>query len=50
MHCPGISRNTDDWAVVLVSALYGASAAAYVGKTRQRMQAKSSRPAILTLK
>jgi len=37
LHCPGIGKNADDWAVVLVSALYGASAAAYVGKTRLRM-------------
>jgi len=26
LHCPGISRNADDWAFVSVSALYGASA------------------------
>jgi len=37
MHCPGIGRNDDDWAVVLVSALYGAIAAAYAGKARLRM-------------
>jgi len=37
LHCPGIGINTDDCAVVSVSALYGASAAAYVGKTRLRM-------------
>jgi len=35
--CPGIGRNADDWVVVLVSTLYGASAAAYAGKTRLRM-------------
>jgi len=36
---PGIARNADDWAVVSVSAsaLYGASANAYAGKTRLRM-------------
>jgi len=37
LHCPGIGRNADDWAVVSVSALYGASAAAYAGKTRLMM-------------
>jgi len=37
LHCAGISRNADDWAVVLISALHGASAAAYAGKTRLRM-------------
>jgi len=37
LHCPGISRNADDFAVVSVSALYGASAAAYAAKTRLRM-------------
>jgi len=37
LHCTGIGRNADDWAVVSVSALYGASAAAYAGKTRLRM-------------
>jgi len=37
LHCPGIGRNSDDWAVVSVSALYGASAAAYAGKTPLRM-------------
>jgi len=37
LHCPGIGRNADDWAVVLVSSLYGASAAAYGGKTHLRM-------------
>jgi len=37
LHCPGIGRNADDWAVVLVSALYDANAAAYAGKTRLRM-------------
>jgi len=30
-------RNANDWAVVLVRALYGASAAAYAGKTHLRM-------------
>jgi len=30
LHCPGIGRNDDDWAVVSVSALYGATAAAYM--------------------
>jgi len=29
LHCPGIGINADDWAVLSVSALYGASAAAY---------------------
>jgi len=38
MRCPGISRNADDWAVVSVSALHGASAAAYAGKTRLRIK------------
>jgi len=28
LHCPGVRRNADDWAVASVSALYGASAAA----------------------
>jgi len=37
LHCPGISTNADDWAVVSASALYGASAAAYAGRTRLRM-------------
>jgi len=37
LHCPGIDRNADDWTVVSVSALYGASAAAYVGMTHLRM-------------
>jgi len=37
LHCPGIGRNADDWAVVLVSAVYGASAAAYAGKNSLRM-------------
>jgi len=37
LHCPGIGRNADDWAVVSVSALYGASAVAYAGKTRLKM-------------
>jgi len=37
LHCPGIGKNDDDWAVVSVSALYGASAAAYAGKTRHMM-------------
>jgi len=37
LHCPGIGRNADDWVVVSVCALYGASAAAYAGKTRLRM-------------
>jgi len=37
LHCPGIGRNADDWAVVSVSAQYGASAAAYAGKTRLKM-------------
>jgi len=30
---PGFGRNANDWSVVLVSALYGASATAYAGKT-----------------
>jgi len=37
LYCPDIGRNSDDWAVVSVSALYGATAAAYAGKTRLRM-------------
>jgi len=37
LHGPGIGRNVDDWAVVSVSALYGASAAAYAGKTCLRL-------------
>jgi len=37
LHCPGIGRNTDDWVIVSVSALYGASAAAYDEKPRLRM-------------
>jgi len=37
LHCPCIGRNADDLAVVLASALYGASAAAYARKTRLRM-------------
>jgi len=37
LHCPGICRNADDWAVASVSALYGAIAAAYAGKTRLSM-------------
>jgi len=37
LHCPGIGRNADDWAVVSVSALHGASAYAYAGKTRLRV-------------
>jgi len=37
LHCPGIGRNADDWVAVLVSALFGASAAAYAEKTRLRM-------------
>jgi len=28
LHCSGIGRSVDDWAVASVSALYGASAAA----------------------
>jgi len=32
-----LAKNADDWAVVLVSALYGAGAAAYAGKTRLRV-------------
>jgi len=35
-HCPSIGRNADDWTVVAVSALFGASEAAYAGKTRLR--------------
>jgi len=34
LHCPGIGRNADDCAVALFSALYGASAAAYMLKER----------------
>jgi len=37
LHCPVIGKNADDWAVVSVSALYGASAAAYAEKTYLRM-------------
>jgi len=37
LHCLGIDGNADDWAVVSVSALYGASAAAYAGKSSLRM-------------
>jgi len=37
LHCLGIGRNADVWTVVSVSALYGASAAAYAGKTRLKM-------------
>jgi len=33
----GIGRNADDWAGVLVSSLYGASAATCAGKTRLRL-------------
>jgi len=36
LHCPGIGRNADDWAVVSVIAVHGASATAYAGKTRLR--------------
>jgi len=39
LHCQGIGRIADDWAVVSVSAMYGSSAAAYAGKTRLRMYA-----------
>jgi len=35
LHCPGIGRNTDDWAAVSVGALYGATA--YAGKTRLKL-------------
>jgi len=37
LHCPGIGRNADDWAVVLVCTQYGASAAAYAGKNSLRV-------------
>jgi len=37
LHCPGIGINFDNWAVVSVSALYGASAAEYAGKTHLGM-------------
>jgi len=37
LHGLGIRRNDDDCLVVSVSNLYGASAAAYSGKTRLRM-------------
>jgi len=50
LHCPGIDRNADDWAVVSISALYGASAAAYAEKTRLRMWPNLLEPAILALK
>jgi len=39
LHCLGIGINADDSAVVSVSALYGASAAAYARKTHPRMLA-----------
>jgi len=29
LYCPGIGKNADDWAVVTVSVLYDASAAAH---------------------
>jgi len=32
LHCSGISRVADDWGVVSVKALYGASAASYAEK------------------
>jgi len=38
-HRPGIGRNADDWAVVSVRALFGASAAGYAGMTRFRKKA-----------
>jgi len=37
LHCSGIGTNADDWAVVLISALYETSASAYAGKTRFTM-------------
>jgi len=37
LRCPGIVRNTDDWAVVSVSALHDASAAVYAEKAGLRM-------------
>jgi len=37
LHCLDIGRNADDGAAVLVSALFGASAAAYARKTRLRV-------------
>ena len=39
MNYPGFGRNTEDWMVVLVSALYGASASAYAGKTQASQSA-----------
>jgi len=41
LHCPGISRNADDWAVVVVSAVYDTRAALCL-KSHLRLQAKSS--------
>jgi len=37
LHCPGIGRNADDLAFVLVIALFGVNAVAYAGKTHLRM-------------
>jgi len=37
VHCPAIGRNADDCDVMLVSALYGASDAAYARKTPLRL-------------
>jgi len=40
LNCPGIDRNADDWVVVLVSVLYGATSvhnSAYIGMTRLNM-------------
>jgi len=38
LHCLDIGRDTDDWKVVLVSAKYLLSAAAFAGKSRLRMR------------
>jgi len=37
LHCPGIGRTSGDWVVVLISALYVASAAEYAEKTHLRI-------------
>jgi len=52
LHCQGIRRDANEWAVVSVSALYGASAAACAGKTRLVSGCRPSllKPANLTLK
>jgi len=37
VQCTSIGGNSDDWAVVSVIAIYGASAAAYAGNIRLSM-------------